>query len=117
MGSDFADTIERFSEPLVVTRRAQGTTSAGIYTPAAGSSLNINGCIQDLTPRDLQQLEGGRGSRASKKLYTTEELRTEKDPDTITYKGISYMVVAINDWKTHGNYFKYALVKVEAATG
>ena len=75
------------------------------------SRFIIHASVQPIGRTDLLQLPEGMREDGAIKLYTEIELFTvrqseAKVPDRFDYRGATYEVSLIDDWKDFGNYFK-----------
>lgn len=107
------------SEVVTVTRRAAGARSAGIVTPGSSSTFDTIVSIQPMGARQAQMLPEGIRQRSPVVLYGADELKAT-DPstgavgDTFAWKGRTYEVTGVEDWTTHGGFYKSTAAKVEA---
>ena len=108
------------SETVSITRRAAGTHDAtsGLYVQGADSAVVATASLQPLSMREIEALPEGIRQRASFKLYTATELHptdptTQALGDQFTHNGITYEVTGLQNWSTHGGYFKYIAIKAE----
>lgn len=116
MRRDLSKTIGRLSQQQVtVTRRSKGTTIHGRYTPNPSTTqFPLRGSVQPISDRMIELLPEGDRQRAKFAIYSAKELQIDADPDTLTYKGLKYEVQAVRDWQDAGNFFVYAMLKIEA---
>lgn len=92
------------SQTLTIKRNAPGSyDSAGEWVEGAESTLTIQGVVQPLTPREIQQLDEGWRARARYSLITTTELQGvsvagEQSPYRVVYKGRDLLVFGDDDF-------------------
>lgn len=85
-----------------VTRTAEGTTTAGRYTPGATSTFLLNAIEQPFSPRTLLPLPEGVRSEEVKLLHTSTLLRTRDnngEADFVTIRGEDFYA-----WQVAGPY-------------
>ena len=121
--ANFAGTLRRFGQSYEIHRRENGSFVKGSYVRSDTvhvSKKNV-GVVQPIKPEELQKLPDGLRKRAEFKLHTTDRLKIgstdseegfEPDHIRITRGGDFYEAYALSDWNVHGNFYKYALVKV-----
>ncbi len=114
------DAIAMEAETVTITRFAVGTRSKGIVTPGSSSTFSAVVSLQPLRAREAQQLPEGIRQTGGWVLYGADELlATDTDPgsgrigDRFTRSGKTYEVVQVEDWTTHGGYYRSVAVMVE----
>jgi hypothetical protein len=100
--------------PYLVERRATGTRSMGIYTPATAQLLALgSSSIQPYRGRDL--VVGPEGQRGAdlKEVYTRFELHSrsaDQDPDVVLFRGDRWVVFNAREWDAFDDEYTYALL-------
>ncbi len=102
---------------LDVTRSTAGTLTLGVRSPGATSVVQVTASVQPLGPREIQLLPEGVRTRFPVKLFATSELRAAGDVtgaagDKFTFAGRTFEVIAVEDWSTHGGYWKAIAARV-----
>lgn len=98
-----------------VTRRGPATYVNGRKTDAAPTVVNVDGCVQPVTGRDLQRLPEGRRGGETIKILTVVELFTEDAShaaDTLSIDGYTWEVASAERWGTMASYYRSLLTKV-----
>ena len=83
----------------------------------ASETFEIDAAVQPASPRDLEDLEEGRRSKETIKLFTQTELfgvsvDSRREPDRITYNDEVYEVHSVTVWGDVGGYWKAIAQKV-----
>lgn len=119
------DVIDSLSsdEDVVVTRRAVGTMTDGIWVPGTPSTLILPFCsIQPATGmarvvggRDMRSDEFGQRVDDVRVIYTNILLRTREasaEPDQVTFDGDQWVVVRDETWTMNDEtIFRYLIVR------
>lgn len=94
--------IQRFGTSLTVTRPAPGVYVDGKFTQGSPVTFTIIGSEQPMTAEELEKLPEGNQEREKRKLYTTEDLRTQREEsgsqvqsaDQVEIRGQMFQVIA-----------------------
>lgn len=113
-------------ESIAVVRDPGGTYVAGTYTPGSPvTEFIIFGAVQPLTPRQVELLPEAARVKASMSLFadafqqelSPSDLDAKRHGDRVTASGVTYMVLAMEDWTRHAAgqpHRRYALQEVGA---
>ena len=94
------------SEKVLVERTTGGYVD-GIYQKDAPTTFKMIASVQQPTPDDLQNLPEGERNKDIRKFISNKLVRTASDrdgfnADLITYKGIKYKIISVEDWSAYG---------------
>lgn len=100
-----AGTITSFATgTYTVTRTAAGTFAAGVHTPGATSSINIDAGIFPLTGRELQALPEGQHGAEVRQLFTETQLHSRTPthaPDKVSFDSETWTVIRVEKWPSY----------------
>jgi hypothetical protein len=108
--------LPRFRTAITVKRKAAGTYTKGLYTPApTETTIAIaNASVQPLDAEEMLLLPEGIRTRQAIKVYSPELLRTadaNEEADRVVYLGEMFEVHSVEDWDDHGRFWKATCVK------
>lgn len=115
-----AETIEGFNpEPLTVKRVNDSTTFVNGLAQVVTDVVEFNidrASVQPMLAKERLLLPEMIRDRELLKIYTECELKSvdvegKKRADRLTYKSQEYVVQSVEDWNSHGNFYKVIAVK------
>lgn len=113
---DLSGVISNFGATITGTRRTTaGYGSDGRLDAPSTSSLSLVAVVEPAGGRDLQRLPEGMRTREVKAVWTATALKSADatyEPDLLTIEGASWEVQNVENWSTHGNYYRALVVKV-----
>lgn len=91
------------SKDYTVSRFAAGGLVRGDFVPGAETTLIINGSLQPLSAREIQQLQEGERARARWSFFTRSPLQMSDDAeglvsDELHHKNRRLVVVGVDDF-------------------
>lgn len=97
--------IQKYSEPVTITRYAGGNYVNGTYVEGATSTIDARMSIQPIEGKELLEAPQAQRTRNLKKGYTatevfTAEISPSEKADLITDEdGVTYEVIKVEAWK------------------
>ena len=106
-------TLEPFKVPggLVLTRRTAGSYTNGVYTGGTTSTVTLNPVVAyRSTPEETERLPEGQRMSENMTVLTRVAVYGPQDNgapgDTISYRGVTYLVLNVTRWDQHGQYYE-----------
>ena len=107
------------SSSIVITRRAAGTFTNGLYVAGTTSTVYAQANIQPASIRDLETLPEGQRNKETIAIYSKVELypavENSIQGDLVTHSSKTYEVKQVRDWLETAGVFKSLAVKVDLA--
>lgn len=88
--------IKRKAKPYVITRPGAEALVDGISTPAAGSNIDIEAVIQQMTAKELRNLPPGQNSGEWITIWSETLMKLR---DQVTYGSILYTIQRVAYWE------------------
>lgn len=114
--SVLSETIERLGTSYAVTHRAKSTVRGGRELKGAETTEYVTAMVQPLKGDEIERLPEGMRGKDLRVVYSSSELRTQGSTwlsDLISIGDQTYEVSSLEDWSTHGGYWK-AIVSRQA---
>jgi len=91
--------------------------NTGLWIEGSTSQTSIEAVVQPAGPEDLAQLPQNERTNEMLIVFTRNPLNlssiTESGTsDTVTWKGIEYKIVAVENWDTQAQYSKHTAVRL-----
>lgn len=113
-----ADVIDEVAVTVDVVRTLPAPVSKGrVATAPVEKRFKISASVQPLKTKDLQLLPEGMRNAGAVKIFTHMELFSGNQaegrlPDRIEYRGATYQVQIVDDWRDVGDYYRVIATRV-----
>jgi hypothetical protein len=96
-----------------------GTYVAGVFTPAATSTVSVIASVQPMTGRDLQRLPDGLRAMELLVVFSVDELKVAAPgvrPDVLAIDDATWQVETVERFNVLGNYYRSIVSKIPEST-
>ncbi len=117
---NLAEAVLDCAAPVTLLRAEKAASqraARGRVNPPVVKPRTIQLAVQPLKQKELKLLPEGMRNSGAVKCYGIDELKTVdtsdcKSPDLFISKGVTYQVMAVDDWEDAGGYFKTIATRV-----